>query len=222
MAHPVFKTGRAGQPPAWKVRFLRRVVAGESSVCSGFLVVIGLVVDCGRLSRLGGPRVCGGKRQSRGLSRSSGVSRAAAWCGLAPRWPVSLDCAQEGCSARVGLLIGVPADRLKRPAVTLASGRTRKQGRPPHRRILTSATSPKESCDLKSTQIVKALAREFPGAAGLRLKQPRRSRDRSAPIRGISSRCRRGYSVLKRRSGSPVRSDAWSSPGVSLRPATAD
>ena len=23
-----FKTGRAGQPPAWKVRFLRRVVAG--------------------------------------------------------------------------------------------------------------------------------------------------------------------------------------------------
>ena len=27
MAHPVFKTGRAGQPPAWKVRFLRRVVA---------------------------------------------------------------------------------------------------------------------------------------------------------------------------------------------------
>ena len=29
MAHPVFKTGRAGQPPAWKVRFLRRVVAGS-------------------------------------------------------------------------------------------------------------------------------------------------------------------------------------------------
>ena len=27
VAHPVFKTGRAGQPPAWKVRFLRRVVA---------------------------------------------------------------------------------------------------------------------------------------------------------------------------------------------------
>ena len=26
VAHPVFKTGRAGQPPAWKVRFLRRVV----------------------------------------------------------------------------------------------------------------------------------------------------------------------------------------------------
>ena len=26
---PVFKTGRAGQPPAWKVRFLRRVVAGN-------------------------------------------------------------------------------------------------------------------------------------------------------------------------------------------------
>ena len=29
VAHPVFKTGRAGQPPAWKVRFLRRVVAGN-------------------------------------------------------------------------------------------------------------------------------------------------------------------------------------------------
>jgi hypothetical protein len=27
VARPVFKTGRAGQPPAWKVRFLRRVVA---------------------------------------------------------------------------------------------------------------------------------------------------------------------------------------------------
>jgi hypothetical protein len=26
VAHPVFKTGRAGQPPAWKVRFLRRSV----------------------------------------------------------------------------------------------------------------------------------------------------------------------------------------------------
>jgi hypothetical protein len=25
----VFKTGRAGQPPAWKVRFLRRSVAGD-------------------------------------------------------------------------------------------------------------------------------------------------------------------------------------------------
>jgi hypothetical protein len=25
-----FKTGRAGQPPAWKVRFLRRVVAGRA------------------------------------------------------------------------------------------------------------------------------------------------------------------------------------------------
>jgi hypothetical protein len=25
---PVFKTGRAGQPPAWKVRFLRRVAKG--------------------------------------------------------------------------------------------------------------------------------------------------------------------------------------------------
>jgi len=28
-AHPVFKTGMAGQPPAWKVRFLRRVVTGN-------------------------------------------------------------------------------------------------------------------------------------------------------------------------------------------------
>ncbi len=28
VAHPVFKTGRAGQPPAWKVRFLRRVATG--------------------------------------------------------------------------------------------------------------------------------------------------------------------------------------------------
>jgi hypothetical protein len=31
VAHPVFKTGRAGQPPAWKVRFLRRVVSDTSS-----------------------------------------------------------------------------------------------------------------------------------------------------------------------------------------------
>ena len=29
---PVFKTGRAGQPPAWKVRFLRRVVPLPSPV----------------------------------------------------------------------------------------------------------------------------------------------------------------------------------------------
>ena len=29
---PVFKTGRAGQPPAWKVRFLRRVVAPRQPV----------------------------------------------------------------------------------------------------------------------------------------------------------------------------------------------
>jgi 2-hydroxychromene-2-carboxylate isomerase len=29
VAHPVFKTGRAGQPPAWKVRFLRRSVAAK-------------------------------------------------------------------------------------------------------------------------------------------------------------------------------------------------
>src|SRR5262249_47720035 len=29
---PVFKTGRAGPPPAWKVRFLRRVVAGNGWV----------------------------------------------------------------------------------------------------------------------------------------------------------------------------------------------
>ena len=29
-SHLVFKTGRAGQPPAWKVRFLRRVVDADS------------------------------------------------------------------------------------------------------------------------------------------------------------------------------------------------
>src|SRR5437016_857137 len=29
---PVFKTGRAGQPPAWKVRFLRRVVAAYGAI----------------------------------------------------------------------------------------------------------------------------------------------------------------------------------------------
>jgi hypothetical protein len=28
----LFKTGRSGQPPAWKVRFLRRVVAGRPAV----------------------------------------------------------------------------------------------------------------------------------------------------------------------------------------------
>jgi hypothetical protein len=35
VAHPVFKTGRAGQPPAWKVRFLRRVVAEDNACRSG-------------------------------------------------------------------------------------------------------------------------------------------------------------------------------------------
>ena len=29
VAHPVFKTGRAEQPSAWKVRFLRRSVEGK-------------------------------------------------------------------------------------------------------------------------------------------------------------------------------------------------
>ena len=31
VAHPVFKTGRAEQPSAWKVRFLRRSVAVASA-----------------------------------------------------------------------------------------------------------------------------------------------------------------------------------------------
>ena len=31
---PVFKTGRAGQPPAWKVRFLRRVAPAFASYCT--------------------------------------------------------------------------------------------------------------------------------------------------------------------------------------------
>jgi uncharacterized glyoxalase superfamily protein PhnB len=34
---PVFKTGRAGQPPAWKVRFLRRVVAPAGGLPLGCL-----------------------------------------------------------------------------------------------------------------------------------------------------------------------------------------
>jgi hypothetical protein len=83
-----------------------------------------LDLDCWEPAALADHAVCGGKRQSRRLSRSSGRCRVRErGCGSALRWPVSLDCAQEGCSARVGLLIGVPADRLKRPAVTLASGR---------------------------------------------------------------------------------------------------
>jgi hypothetical protein len=32
VAHPVFKTGRAEQPSAWKVRFLRRSVRGMSQL----------------------------------------------------------------------------------------------------------------------------------------------------------------------------------------------
>ena len=43
---PVFKTGRAGQPPAWKVRFLRRVVGDRSGAIgaeSDGLVEIGAV-----------------------------------------------------------------------------------------------------------------------------------------------------------------------------------
>ncbi len=57
--HQVFKTGRAGQPPAWKVRFLRRVVAGT----------IGR-----RYARFGGfsERSSGRARAARGCSRPLG------------------------------------------------------------------------------------------------------------------------------------------------------
>src|SRR5581483_10975772 len=46
VAHPVFKTGRAGQPPAWKVRFLRRVVAAADcgSAVDGSSVLLPRVV----------------------------------------------------------------------------------------------------------------------------------------------------------------------------------
>ena len=36
VAHPVFKTGRAEQPSAWKVRFLRRSAGGKWAVMGSF------------------------------------------------------------------------------------------------------------------------------------------------------------------------------------------
>src|SRR3954454_6135430 len=39
VAHPVFKTGRAWQPHAWKVRFLRRSVAAIEQFLSSSLVL---------------------------------------------------------------------------------------------------------------------------------------------------------------------------------------
>ena len=56
-AHPVFKTGRAGQPPAWKVRFLRRVVAGVRPC----FLVIRLVEHIRSLRRSRPPETAGNR-----------------------------------------------------------------------------------------------------------------------------------------------------------------
>ena len=57
VAHPVFKTGRAGQPPAWKVRFLRRVVAGVRPC----FLVIRLVEHIRSLRRSRPPETAGNR-----------------------------------------------------------------------------------------------------------------------------------------------------------------
>jgi hypothetical protein len=51
VAHPVFKTGRAGQPLAWKVRFLRRVVAASVRY-SGSVEDGSAVADLQTMSRI--------------------------------------------------------------------------------------------------------------------------------------------------------------------------
>ena len=74
VAHPVFKTGRAGQPPAWKVRFLRRVVAGLSPLwrapCTAQLSRCDSVSGCVGAVRGG----------------TTGVTKTS-WCRSAPQFP---------------------------------------------------------------------------------------------------------------------------------------
>jgi len=74
VAHPVFKTGRAGQPPAWKVRFLRRVVAGFSPLwrapCTAQLSRCDSVSGCVGAVRGG----------------TTGVTKTS-WCRSAPQFP---------------------------------------------------------------------------------------------------------------------------------------
>jgi PadR family transcriptional regulator len=85
--HQVFKTGRAGQPPAWKVRFLRRVVAEPTA-----WHVPALVGEC-RVPRSGGPRAAAARRAS-GHESEYGSGRSLAWtaeCSLAMR-PIVCVC----------------------------------------------------------------------------------------------------------------------------------
>jgi hypothetical protein len=120
-----FKTGRAGQPLAWKVRFLRRVVAGNER-SAGTSIRIERVrrpvwyakyrlPDGRQVQKKIGPAFAGADVRWRGRSRSGQRTRGSttcprrhvaescpAWCGRAQRWPLPSPsgCAMSNMTAR--------------------------------------------------------------------------------------------------------------------------
>ena len=158
------KPAGRGNPPAWKVRFLRRVVGVRSRLCSGFVVLTGLRVDCGGWVALADRAVCGGKRQSRGLSRSSGRCLVRER-GVARRCDgrYRLVALRKDARPRVGPLIGVhPIVSNARP-VTLASGPSVSVLR--NRRVDAPTANPRKITTITSDRCQVGLIRR--GSSGL-------------------------------------------------------